>query len=360
MNLDWQEMPGDYVNLSTQKECPVAEVRDMFNRLLLARGFTLLVNGRTLSVVNISKKLDLSLVPRVAPEELKDHQPYEFVKVSFPLERMTAESAVEELKPMKSPNGQLIPLKLTNRLEAVDAVLNLREIHALLVSEQSAAGGQRSVKEFTLQYARAEEVRDQLEALLGKEKGGGMPQMPGQGGQGMSPEMIQQLQMQQQQRNDDAPRRRKSRRRSAAGAAEQAPLAAERGVLCHQSAEEQHLGLRAPPDKMALIAQVVETLDVPAGSQTSLLANVARTKPYRLTGVEPETLVKTLREIGNLDPSTILQVDKKNKLIIVTGPLADHAIIGASSRNLAAANARFPSGICGGWRPITWPAPSNS
>ncbi len=199
MDLDWQEMPGDYVNISTpaEKTYSVPEVRDLFNQLLLARGFTLLSHGKTLSVANV-KKLDLSLVPRVTPEELKDHPPYEFVKVSFQLERMTADSADDELKPMLSPNGKLIPLKLTNRLEAVDAVVNLREIDDLLRSEQSAAGKQRSVEEFILKYVRAEEVQEQLEALLGKEKGPGMPQMPGQVSQGMTPEMMQQIQQQQE------------------------------------------------------------------------------------------------------------------------------------------------------------------
>ena len=39
---------------------------------------------------------------------------------------------------MLSPNGKLTALKATNRIEAMDAVANLREIHALLAAEQSA------------------------------------------------------------------------------------------------------------------------------------------------------------------------------------------------------------------------------
>ena len=47
-----------------------------------------------------SKKLDPSLVPRVRPEDLKDrtkYQPYDFVRVSFPLVRLSAEDMVKEL-----------------------------------------------------------------------------------------------------------------------------------------------------------------------------------------------------------------------------------------------------------------------
>ena len=335
MSLDWQEMPGDYLNLSTQRSYTVPEVRDAINQHLLARGFTLLSRGETLSVANV-KKLDLSLVPRVAPEELKDHQPYEFVKVSFPLERMTAESAESELKPMLSPNGKLIPLKLTNRLEAVDSVVNLQEIYGLLRNAQSPGSQQRSVKEFKLQYARAEEVRDQLDALLGKEKGPGTPP-PGQGGQGMTPEMMQQIQQQQEM----MARQGGNPQGGQQPGQPNKPPSAQAGMYFVINPRKNSILAYAPPDKMALITQVVETLDVPVGSQESLFANVGRTKVYRLTGVEPETLVKTLREIGNLDPTTNLQIDRKNRAIIVFGPLADHAIIGALVEKLSGSERQF-------------------
>jgi hypothetical protein len=42
LSLDWQEVPGDYLNLRTQRGYTVAEVRDVLNRHLMDRGFTLL------------------------------------------------------------------------------------------------------------------------------------------------------------------------------------------------------------------------------------------------------------------------------------------------------------------------------
>jgi type II secretory pathway component GspD/PulD (secretin) len=334
MSLDWQEMPGDYLNLSTQRPYKVAEVRDLINRHLLARGFTLLSRGESLLVVS-AKKLDLSLVPRISPEELKDHQPYEFVKVSFPLEKMTAEAAVQELDPMKSLNGKLIPLKLTNRLEAVDAVVNLQEIYALLKSEQSPSVPQRSVQEFVLQFARAEEVREQLETLLGKEKAPGMPQ-PGQGGQGgMPPEMMQAM-------KEQAEAMARHGGGGPEGGQQPGKIPSPQPTMSFVvNPHKNSIVAYAPPDKMALIDQIVKTLDVPVGSQSSLLANVGRTRVYRLTGVEPDTLVKTLREIANLDPTTSLKPDPKNRSIIVSGPLADHMIIGALVKKLNGSERQF-------------------
>src|SRR5579872_1677311 len=168
LSLDWQEVPGDFLNLRTQRSYTVDEARDLVNRHLLDRGYTLLKHGEVLSVVN-TKKLDPSLVPRVAPGDLDERDPHEFVKVSFALDSLTAETATEELKPMLSPNGKLSGLKATNRIEALDAVINLREIRDVLAHEQSNKGRQRLVKEFPLQYTRAGDVLENLQDLLGIE-----------------------------------------------------------------------------------------------------------------------------------------------------------------------------------------------
>ncbi len=42
LSLDWQELPGDYLNLATQRPYTLVETRDVVNRHLLSRGFTLL------------------------------------------------------------------------------------------------------------------------------------------------------------------------------------------------------------------------------------------------------------------------------------------------------------------------------
>ena len=63
---------------------------------------------------------------------MPNRYPHEFVKVSFPLVSLAAETAADDLKPMLSPNGRLTSLNEMNRLEAMDAVANLRDIDAVL------------------------------------------------------------------------------------------------------------------------------------------------------------------------------------------------------------------------------------
>ena len=60
-----------YLNLITQTEFSVAEARDLINRHLLARGYTMLIQDEVLSVFKI-ESMNPGMVPRVEPEELAE------------------------------------------------------------------------------------------------------------------------------------------------------------------------------------------------------------------------------------------------------------------------------------------------
>ena len=97
----------------------------------------------------------------------------------------------------------------------------------------------------------------------------------------------------------------------------------------------------APPDKMAVIEQTISVVDVAVHRGESLLGNVPRLRVYRLTGVAPETLVKVLRDVGGLDPSSRLEVDSRNKAVIANAPLADHVMIQTLVERLDGTGRRF-------------------
>ncbi len=287
----------------------------------------MLKHGEILTVVNI-KKIDPSLVPRVAPDALDERDPHEFVKVSFPLDSLTAEAAKEELQPMLSPNGKLSALKTTNRIEAMDAAVNLREIRDMLSHEQSQRGRKRVVQEFKLEHTRASEVLDQLFDLLGVEKkpGKSAPQDPRQMQQQM---MQQQMEMQMEMQQQGQPGRQ-------AAAKKQAPQ-----VHMIANIRENSIVAQAPADQMAMIAQAVKLIDVPSDRSQSLAQSMNRHRVYRLAAIDPESLVKMLTEMGDLDPTTRLQVDKKNHSVIVSGPLADHMSIGMLIKKLDGTDRQF-------------------
>ncbi len=318
MSLDWQELPGDYLNLTTQRGYSIEEAKDLVNRHLLARGFTLLENGEVLSVVSIAK-LNPGMVPRLEPAELLTKPPHAFVKVSFPLDWLMATMAVDELQPMLSPNGRLKPLQTTNRLEAMDAVVNLREIYAVLQQEQSDTGQERLVQEFVLVHAKASDVLEQLETLLGVERKQRSPA-------GMNPGQMAEMQ-QQQARMMAEMQQQMQQQMQQAGKPSTPKSTKEQPVNLVVNPRKNSILAHAPPDKMAVIEQAIKAIDVPTGRSDSLLINVARMQVYRLHNIDPTPLVKTLLEIGDLSPTARLEIDTKNNTVIAYASLADHVII---------------------------------
>jgi type II secretory pathway component GspD/PulD (secretin) len=270
----------------------------------------MLENGDLLSVARISS-IDVGMVPRIPAEQVElfsTTRPHAFIKVSFQLDWMLAEQAVEELKPMMSPNGKLHSLKNTNRLEAMDAAINLRDVSSILQQEQSDHGQERLVKEFPLVHARASEVVTQLEALLGLESD--------KSSAPMTPQQMQQMQRMQQQMQQ-AQRKGKP-----------APAKREEAkVHLIVNQRKNSILTNAPPDKMAIIEQAVKALDVKSSRSDSILAKPYQVEVYRLHTIDPAAFAKTLEDLGDLDPVTRLEVDERNSSLIVYGSLVDHATI---------------------------------
>lgn len=324
MSLAWQELPGGFLNLSTQRPYSVADTRDLINRHLLDHGYTLLENGEVLSVVKISA-INSALVPRVTAEQLQDLKPYEFAKVSFDLDWLLAEEAVEELAPMKSPNGKLSALKGTNRIEAMDAVINLREIHALLQQEQSESGQDNLIQEFVLEHARASDVLTSLQELLGLEsKTAAVP---------MSPQQMQQMQQQMMQQMQ----------RSSSSSSKQAAKPPQKPAEVHLivNGRKNSVVAHAPPDKMAIIEKAVQALDVATSHRDGLLNKPFQIHAYRLHSLSPGPLVKTLQDVGNLDPNTRLEADDKSNSIVAYASLMDHTTIQQLIANLDGSGREF-------------------
>lgn len=318
LNLDWQELPGDDLNLRTQRSYTAEEARDVINRHLLARGYTLLEQGELLTVVQI-KNIDPGLVPRVEPEELLTRMPHEFVKVSLPLDWIIADEAVEQLKPMLSTNGKLSAISAVNRLEAMDAVANLREVYQMLVDEQSPnQEDQNLVREFQLKHVRASQVIDSLYAILGVRK----PQdFSGSSGGGSISSGYSQMIMQQLQQMQQAMQRNQGGNSGGAGGKEEI----EPKLVLNE--RENSILAYAPPDKMEIIKQTVLALDVESQSNSHILQNLDRMKVYRLATLKPQPLVQILSEIGDLSPTVKIQVDEENSSIILYGTLADHVTV---------------------------------
>ena len=315
LSLDWQELPGDSLNLITTHEYTMEQARDLINRHLLMRGFTMIVNGEVMSIVR-TKDLNPAMVVRVTPKELDTLADHTICKVSFNLDWLVADEAVEELKPMLSSAGQIHKLSKTNRLEVLDTAISLRHIWELIQDEQSETGDDQLVRAFRLEHRRAEDVIRLLRELLKLQPPAG--EKP-EGGGGMDPNMMMQMMQQMQQAMQQ---QQQAGAQPGAGGAK-APK--ETRLVLNQ--RENMILAQAAPDQMAVIERAIKAIDVPRGGESGLLQNITRMKIYRLESVDPQTLVDLLQQLGDLDPGTVLKVDKEKKSIMAWATLADHLSI---------------------------------
>ncbi|MEQ8846206.1 secretin N-terminal domain-containing protein [Botrimarina sp.] len=309
LSLDWRELPGDYLNLTTQRAYPLPEARDLINRHLQARGYALLLSGEVLSVVKLSE-LEPSLVPRVDEEELYDRQPHDIVKLSLELPPgLEASKAVEDLKQAMGPHAKALPLAATKRVLLIDNVANLRMVSALLNSERVAAEGREVPREFFLEYVQASEVIDILYVVLGLDPNSRPSQMELR----MQQQKLE-LMQQMAQRGQDV-----------------AKLLQKEGPPVYLAYNRQRNSVlaNAPPAEMRVIARAIEALDVPSTEAPTAGDPGDRTlEQYRLKTIAPQAVIDTLNEIGNLSPRAELRGDADSKTLFARASQRDHTKIG--------------------------------
>lgn len=304
LNLDWQQLPEGTLNLSSTKQYSVEEAADLINMQLLARGFTLLERGEVLRVAPL-KDLDITLVPKVNAEELAKLPRHEFVRVTFPLTWMIAEEAATEFKPLISPYGQLYPMASSNRLEAMDAVVNLRELHRLLTRSEADEGRRERVAEFQLKFRKAEEVAAKVRQLLG---------LPA--GDSAAASTLTQLDIEQAKLRTEAVK--------ALGTSAQPLLKDKPDVHLVVNDKENSILVNGRPDKIEIARQAIEAMDKPLPPGESSWESMNRVKVYEVSGFDPATisqLMQALQERGNISKETRVQYEATyNRLVVFASP----------------------------------------
>lgn len=313
--IDWQELPGDRVNITTPGRYGVEAVKDLLNRHLLGRGYTLLSLDGGLTVMKCDA-INPSLVPRVDEFELSKLEPHSFVRLSLDVGWLSAEKLSTELKPMMSKNGTLSALTTTNRIEAMDSAITLRHIAELLGQERSAASRESLAPEFKLRHLPAEEAKRMLEQFLGIEKKKEEP---------MTPQQMQMMQQMRQQNQGQPP-----------------PAETKKTEIAVVANNRQNsIIIMAPPDRIAIATEFLKRVDVPSSSISSLADIQNRVQVFRLASLDPEKLIEILQEMNILEPTTRTRVDNENRAIIVSGSAADRYIIDQLIQRLDGSGRQF-------------------
>ncbi|WP_242631838.1 secretin N-terminal domain-containing protein [Rubripirellula amarantea] len=312
--LDWLELPGDRVNLRSPGRYTVEETRDLFNRYLLARGYTLLEIDGGLTVAKTAT-INPAIVPRVAPDDLGKLPSHSFVRTSLDVGWLSAEKLSAELGPMISSNGKLTALTTTNRIEAMDAAVNLRQIANLLAQERDATSQEALAPEFVLRHLPAEDAKRMLEQFLGVEKKEAAP---------MTPQQMRQMQQMQQQNGGAPPAEKKTDE-----------------VSIVANTRQNSILIRAPADRVAIAREFLKRIDVPGSGMANLMDVTARVQVFRLASLDPEKLIEIVSEMNVLEPSTRIRTDKDNNAIIVSGSIADRYIINSMIERLDGSGRSF-------------------
>jgi type II secretory pathway component GspD/PulD (secretin) len=305
LNLDWQTLPEGHLNLHSEREFEIGEAEDLINMQLLARGFTLLRRDEVLRVVPL-KNIDITLVPYLDPQQLESSHPHQFVRVSFSLDWMIADDAAKEFLPLLSPYGTLFALSSANRLEAMDAVVNLREISRLVKRAETDEVRRERIAEFPLKYRKADEVAVKVRQLIG---------LPPDGTPSTSAQT--QLDIEQARFKAEAVKQM-------GDSAKELLTDKKPTVFVSVNEKENSILVNAPPNKMDVIRQAIEALDKPLPEGTTPWETLSRVKVHEVSGFDPDTITKlltSLQEQGNLSKNARIQYEATyNRLIVFASP----------------------------------------
>ncbi len=307
-SLDWTELPSGYLNLTTQRPYSLEEARDLINRQLHARGYTMVVKGGMLSVFKIGK-LDPSLIARVDEEDLYDLQPHDYVKITFQLpDSMEVAAAAEDIGKLAGEHAKVIPLPAAKRLLIMTTVANARLISQVLNEERMAADGQVIPEEIVLKHRRAEKVIDIVYVTLGLDPAS----RPSQEELAVQQQKMQLLMQMQGAGKDVSTMLQKD-----------GPQ-----VYLSYNSHRNSILVNAPPAELKKIRRTIELLDVPAGgaapSEGVVDSGRRVPKSYKLETIDPRNLQSTLEEIGDLSPLTELRADSKADILFARATQADH------------------------------------
>ena len=311
--LDWQELPPDRVNIRAPGRYTVAETMDLFNRHLLARGYTILDLAGGLTVVK-TEGINPAMVPRVNVAQLDGLTPHTFVRTSLELGWLSSTKLAEELKPMISANGKLTALTTTNRIEAMDAAVNLRQIAQLLEQERDTTSREALAPEFKLRYISAENAKVLLEQFLGvQEKKQPM----------MTPQQMQMMQQMAQQGRAPGGQQKKT------------------DISIVANTRQNSVFIRAPADRIAIAREFIKRIDVPSDDILSLADVESRVQIYRLYSIDPEKLVEIIKDMNVLEPSTRVRANEDDGTLFVSGSAADRFIIEKLIKRLDSSGRQF-------------------
>lgn len=148
------------------------ETIDIFNDYLLASGQILVRDGNRLTLSDASGQIPDNMIPFIPIHMIDSLGRNELASVAIPLRNTDPIQAVEEIKLLQSPLGQVKALTNSGRVIVTDTGSYLRRMRDLLLgSGVAASDGQALV--YQLRHAQAEDVAKAISDFLNQNSGTG-------------------------------------------------------------------------------------------------------------------------------------------------------------------------------------------
>lgn len=165
LSLVLESPPPGTFNYHDGRSYTAAEALDVINSVLLTKGFTLVKNGRMLVLVNLEDGIPPNLVTDVPLAQLDDHGEYEIIRVTFPVLNMSADEAAKEVEHLIGPQGAVIVLPQSKRIQVTETGGRLRAIRSVInaVERPDVTG---SIREITLKHLSVDDALPYLRQLL--------------------------------------------------------------------------------------------------------------------------------------------------------------------------------------------------
>ena len=157
--------PVGYFTYFDDNRYAVTEILDVFNDSLMATGQILVRDGNRLTLTNATADIPGNLIPFVPIQRIDTLGRNELASVAIPLRNADVNQAVEEIRELQSPIGQVKALSNSGRVIVTDTGSYLRRMRDLLLGSGVAAGdGQAYV--YQLKHAQADDVAKALTEFL--------------------------------------------------------------------------------------------------------------------------------------------------------------------------------------------------
>jgi type II secretory pathway component GspD/PulD (secretin) len=160
--------PQGTFNYTDNRSYTPAEAIDLLNSVLLTKGYTLVMRGRMVLLVNLQDGVPPNLVTRVEAQDLDKRGEFELVSSLFSISRLAPEEAEKEIAKLLGPQGTMVVLPKSRQILVTETAGKLRTIRAILEGvENQKAVLEQSVRVFELKTVTATEVLPIARPLLG-------------------------------------------------------------------------------------------------------------------------------------------------------------------------------------------------